>query len=271
MVTDYVEDVALSFDGAFVLSGSWDNTVRLWDLSTGECAQTYDKKKHFEGHTKDVLSVAFSADNRQIISGSRDRTIRLWNTRGQCKYVIGGENSKDEGHKDWVSCVRFSPNVDFPVFVSGGWDKKVKVWNLTNCKLMYNLNGHTGYVSTVTVSPDSSLCASGGKDGTAMLWDLKEGKHLYSLEAGGEINSMCFSPNRYWLCAATPDAIVIWDLESKQVVERLVADFGEDNYKGRKALKPQCTSLAWGDSEGESLFAGYTDGTIRVWRVQPGS
>ena len=50
-----------------------------------------------------------------------------------------------------------------PIIVSAGWDKVVKVWNLTNCKLRNNLAGHQGYVNTVTVSPDGSLCASGGK------------------------------------------------------------------------------------------------------------
>lgn len=48
-----------------------------------------------------------------------------------------------------------------------------------------------------------------------MLWDLNEGKHLYSLEAGDTINALVFSPNRYWLCAATASAIKIFDLESK--------------------------------------------------------
>lgn len=92
---------------------------------------------------------------------------------------------------------------------------QVKVWNLTNCKLKSNLYGHTGYINTVTLSPDGSLCASGGKDGVAMLWDLAEGKRLYSLDAGDIIHSLCFSPNRYWLCAATQQCIKIWDLESK--------------------------------------------------------
>jgi len=50
-----------------------------------------------------------------------------------------------------------------PIIVSAGWDKAVKVWSLTNCKLRNNLVGHQGYVNTVTVSPDGSLCASGGK------------------------------------------------------------------------------------------------------------
>merc|ERR1711998_672933 len=48
----------------------------------------------------------------------------------------------------------------------------VKVWNLSNCKLKRDYHGHSGYLNTVTVSPDGSLCASGGKDGTAKLWDL---------------------------------------------------------------------------------------------------
>ena len=85
-----------------------------------------------------------------------------------------------------------------------------KVWNLTNCKLKTNHYGHTGYLNTVTVSPDGSLCASGGKDGKAMMWDLNEGKHLYTLDGGNIINSLCFSPNRYWLCAATGPSIKIW-------------------------------------------------------------
>lgn len=71
---------------------------------------------------QDVLSVAFSVDNRQIVSGSRDKTIKLWNTLAECKYTI-----QDDGHSDWVSCVRFSPNHANPIIVSAGWDRTVKV------------------------------------------------------------------------------------------------------------------------------------------------
>ena len=159
----FVQDVVLSSDGQFALSASWDATLRLWDLNSGTTS------RRFVGHSKDVLSVAFSGDNRQIVSGSRDKTIKLWNTLGECKYTI-----QDEGHTEWVSCVRFSPTTTTtPVIISAGWDKLVKVWNLSNCKLRQNLVAHTGYVNTVTISPDGSLCASGGKDGTAMLWDLQ--------------------------------------------------------------------------------------------------
>ncbi|KAK9091723.1 hypothetical protein Sjap_024900 [Stephania japonica] len=207
----FVEDVVLSSDGQFALSGSWDGELRLWDINTGATT------RRFVGHEKDVLSVAFSIDNRQIVSASRDRTIKLWNTLGECKYTIQDGDS----HSSWVSCVRFSPNTYQPTIVSGSWDRTVKVWNLTNCKLRCTLAGHGGYVNTVAVSPDGSLCASGGRDGVTLLWDLAEGKKLYSLDAGAIIHALCFSPNRYWLCAATQDSVKIWDLESKTIVQDL--------------------------------------------------
>jgi len=248
----FVQDIAVSSDGQFALSGSWDGTLRLWDLNFGTTT------RRFVGHTKDVLSVAFSADNRQIVSGSRDKTIKLWNTLGECKYTI-----EEHGHTEWVSSVRFSPNTQNPMIVSGGWDKLVKVWNLSNCKLKTNLVGHTGYINTAIVSPDGSLCASGGKDGTVRLWHLEEEKHLYSLDAGDIVNSLIFSPTRYWLCAATQSAIKIWDLESKS----LVAELGKSHPDFQPQTKdPACISVAW-SADGSTLFAGYTDNVIRVWEV----
>jgi WD40 repeat protein len=55
-----LQDVVISSDGQFCLTGSWDGTLRLWDINTGATT------RRFLGHTKDVLSVAFSADNRQV-------------------------------------------------------------------------------------------------------------------------------------------------------------------------------------------------------------
>mmetsp|Transcript_21216 Transcript_21216/g.36224 ORF Transcript_21216/g.36224 Transcript_21216/m.36224 type:complete len:103 (+) Transcript_21216:676-984(+) len=99
-----------------------------------------------------------------------------------------------------------------------------------------------------------------------MLWDLNEGKRLYSLDAGEIIHSLVFSPNRYWLCAATDECIKIWDLESKVIVDTLrPEEFGTDEEPGH-ARAPHCTSLAW-SADGSTLFAGYSDKIIRVYVV----
>jgi len=100
-----------------------------------------------------------------------------------------------------------------------------------------------------------------------MLWDLNDGKHLYSLPAQDEIHALVFSPNRYWLCAATSSSIKIWDLESKKLVEDIelptMALIEGEAWcpRGHHAI-----SLAW-SADGQYLFVGYTDSNIRVWRV----
>lgn len=108
-----VQDVTISADGAYALSGSWDKTLRLWDLETGEST------KRFVGHTGDVLSVSIAKNLRQIVSASRDKTVKVWNTIGECMHTL-------TGHKDWVSAVRFSPEKPSTV-ISASWDKTVKV------------------------------------------------------------------------------------------------------------------------------------------------
>jgi len=96
------------------------------------------------------------------------------------------------------------------------------------------------------------------------LWDLgsEEAKPLHTLDSGDEINALSFSPNRYWLCAAAGAVIKIWDLEQKVIVEEL-----KPEVMGHKeGSPPVCTSLCW-SSDGQTLFAGYTDNLIRVWSL----
>jgi len=254
----FISDVCISSDRQYALSASWDSTLRLWNLKTGDTA------KRFVGHKKDVLSAAFSPDNKKIVSSSRDHTINVFNTIGISHHVM---NEATNGHTDWVTCVRFSPNVEEPVMVSAGRDKLVKVWEMTNFTLKNTLKGHKSYVNAVTISPDGSLCASGGKDGVAMLWDLNEGKSLSSLDAGGEIYALCFSPNRYWLCGAVGSSIKIWDLETKLEIGDIKPGENTTQKRKRKCLPILCTCLAW-SQDGKTLYAGHSDSKIRVWSVK---
>lgn len=121
-----VQDVTISADGAYALSASWDKTLRLWDLESGECT------KRFVGHTGDVLSVSIAKNLRQIVSASRDKTVKVWNTIGECMATL-------PGHSDWVSAVRISPADNASTVISAGWDKTVKVslFNFLPCDVIH--------------------------------------------------------------------------------------------------------------------------------------
>ena len=98
-----------------------------------------------------------------------------------------------------------------------------------------------------------------------MLWDLNDDKCLYTLDHTDIVNALCFSPNRYWLCAATGPTIKIWDLESKDEIDKLEIGYAHVGKK-KKAIPPFCTSLSW-SPDGGILYSGYTDNVIRVWAV----
>ncbi|ODV83766.1 hypothetical protein CANARDRAFT_202344 [[Candida] arabinofermentans NRRL YB-2248] len=240
-----VQDCAISPDGAYAISGSWDKTVRLWDMQAGESI------KRLVGHTDDVLSVSISNTSRQIVSSSRDKTVKVWNALGQCAATL-------QSHSDWVNAVKFSPSEPTTV-LSASSDKKVKAWDTADYKVTADFIGHTGYVSCITISPDGSLCASGGKDGTIILWDMISKKTLYTLQAGDKINALAFSPNRYWLCAATSTSIMTFNLQERKLKEELKPEVASGK-------TPECISLAW-SADGQNLFSGYTDNVIRVWQV----
>lgn len=85
---------------------------------------------------------------------------------------------------------------------------------------------------------------------------------MYTLNAQEEVFALAFSPNRYWLAAATSTGIRIFSLDPQALIDDLRPEFAGYN----KANDPHAVSLVW-SADGQTLFAGYTDNVIRVWQV----
>ncbi|QRV96323.1 Vegetative incompatibility protein HET-E-1 [Ceratobasidium sp. AG-Ba] len=181
-----IECVALSPDGAYIVSGSWDKTVRIWDSRTG---QPVGQPLH--GHTQYVTSVAYSPDGAYILSGSDDRTVRIWDSRtGQ---PVG---QPLHGHTDTVTSVAYSP--DGAYIVSGSGDETVRIWDSrTGQPVGQPLRGHTGAVNSVAYSPDGAYIVSGSEDRTVRIWDSRTGQPVGQPLHGHTrgVNSVAYSPD----------------------------------------------------------------------------
>jgi WD40 repeat protein len=122
----YVSSVAFSPDSTRLASASYDNTVKIWDASSGACVQT------LKGHSDYVSSVAFSPDSTRLASASNDNTVKIWDaSSGACVQTL-------KGHSDYVSSVAFSP--DSTRLASASNDNTVKIWDASSGACVQTLN-----------------------------------------------------------------------------------------------------------------------------------
>ncbi|KZL51711.1 serine/threonine protein kinase [Nodularia spumigena CENA596] len=190
--------VAISPDGRTLASGSFDGTIKLWNLQTQREIAT------LTGHSGSINSVAFSPDGRTLASGSWDNTIKLWNLQTQ------REIATLTGHSGSINSVAFSP--DGRTLASGSFDGTIKLWNLQTQREIATLTGHSDGVISVAISPDGRTLASGSFDGTIKLWNLQTQREIATLTGhSGSINSVAFSPDGRALASGGKDGTIkLW-------------------------------------------------------------
>ena len=240
-----VRSVAFSPDGQRIVSGSEDNTVRVWDAQTGAPISN-----PLSGHTDWVGSVAFSPDGQRIVSGSGDQTVRLWDAK--TGVPIGNPLS---GHTGWVGSVAFSP--DGQHIVSGSADNTVRVWDAkTGAPIGNPLRGHRDQVWSVAFSPDGQHIVSGSADNTVRVWDAKMGTPIGNPLSGHAdwVLSVAFSPDGKHIVSGSGDQTLrIWDAKTG-------ASIGNP-LRGHEA---QVTEVAF-SPDGQRIVSGSSDQTVRVW------
>jgi eukaryotic-like serine/threonine-protein kinase len=237
-----VTSVCFSPDGKHIVSGSDDRTVKVWNVQTGQEAFT------LKGHTDKVTSVAFSADGKCIVSGSGDQTVKVWDAQtGQQALTL-------KGHTQEVRSVAFS--ADDKRLASGSLDQTVKVWDAHTGQETLTFKGHTHWVNSVAFSADGKRIVSASEDQTVKVWDAHTGKEQLTLQGASE--PVAFSP----------DSTVIVSGSRHQTVKVWNAHTGKEQLTD--PLKGVSGSLVAFSPDGKRIASGSGDRTVKVWDAQTG-
>ncbi|MEW6349906.1 MAG: AAA family ATPase [Thermodesulfobacteriota bacterium] len=258
----WVTSVSVSPDGRRVLSGTYDRTVRLWDLETGECLRT------LRGHGDMVSTVSMTLDGKRAVSASHDRTIRLWDLEsGQCIRTV---TSPVE-----LGTLSITPDGRRAVSGSGGgvlvitpdMDCTLRVWDLDTGECTAVLEGHSRPVPTVSLNANGRIAVSGSRDGTVRVWDLDAGRCLTVMTGTAtNVASAALTPDGTAAVSAGEDRSVfgnwrsiieVWDCKAGRSVRSIESRFGAVTHVSLTA-------------DGKRAVSGSDDGIVRLWDLESG-
>lgn len=167
--TDLVESVCWPSGQDYASTASDDDTIRIWDLRSGECAHV------LIGHDGQVMATSLSDDCSFLLSCSgMERSIYCWDVESETI------TNKLLGHRGGITCVEL--NRDNTMALSSGLDGSVRVWDLDRGECISTLHGHTDDVWCVKWMRDERYVLSGSSDYTIRLWDRTSSSCIRILE-----------------------------------------------------------------------------------------
>ncbi|KAF9219575.1 WD40 repeat-like protein [Gyrodon lividus] len=188
-----------------LVSGSDDNTLRIWDRETEEV-------EVLSGHTRWVWEVDVSRDGKMVVSGSLDNTVRIWNGES-------GETMHVFGHESGVYSVQFSS--DSKTVVSGSYDGTVRVWSVETGELAFEPIKCHGDVWCVRFSPSGDRIAAGAN--SVHIWDAETGKGILSFR-DSDVESLAWTPDSEHIIGGRCGKVTIWNSRTGEQLRTWEAD-----------------------------------------------
>ncbi|MCY2966299.1 MAG: protein kinase [Planctomycetota bacterium] len=269
--TGIVASAAFSHSGELVVTGSWDNSARIWNANTGTAIRKLAGVRDDDsgaasgdvdrsGHSGRVNSAVFSPDDTLVLTAGEDRVAILWNAE------TGTVLRKFRGHRGGVRSARFS--ADGKRILTASSDKTARVWEVdTGLELFELTDGHAYALTSAVFSPDGRYIATGSDDTTVCIWNAETGKLVPTAILKGHtaaVTSLAFLP--------TPSAD-----QRKEKAYRLVTGSFDNTAKVWDPLAAkeiltlrghtqEVTSLDV-SADGRSIVTGSRDGSAILWRT----
>jgi WD40 repeat protein len=253
---DWVSAVAIAPDAQTFVSSSFDQTIKVWNLRTGERIRLLCDR------AGEIYAISLSQDGKTLASGGSDQTIKLWDLgAGQLIYTFWEYSGSIRSVA--LSPITPSTSKHGRILASGNFDHTIKLWHLETRELIDTLTGHSGAVSAIAFSPLSStqgkILASAGADGLIKIWDWERRNLLQTFSGDlGSIGAIAFSPDGQLLASGSSDkTIKLWHLTTG---ERMAIFRGHAGAVTSVIISP----------DGETLISGSADSTIQIWHLATG-
>lgn len=287
-----VRSVEFSRDGLQLISGSTDNTVKLWSTDAGQIV------KSFRGHDGAVRAAVFAEADQVVLSASADNHIKKWNI-GQYEEVRVLQGVVMEGHQDAILAAGFSP--DGKQVVTASRDQTARTWDAkTGRTLKVFTEGHSFLASNALYSPDGKWLMTAAVDNTVRIWDADAGTQFAMLEHTGRAAAMAISNDGKWLLTGADDKTAkLWDIKTGKLAfalpvhrnEVTAVAFSADSKlgvtgdaKGRVAIWDLPTKKLLKELNGHAklritgaifvddkrLLTSSADNTVAQWNMQTG-
>jgi WD40 repeat protein/serine/threonine protein kinase len=241
-----VAAAGFSPDGTRIVTGSWDNSARIWNAENGVALHK------LEGHKGHVNSAVYSPDGKLILTASDDKTAALWEAES------GKLVRELVGHTDRVRSAVFS--TDGQQILTASSDKTARLWDAATGKELRQFKGHQWAVLSAVLSTDGTRVLTGSEDNSAKLWDAATGKELHSLEGHtASVASVAFLPDGLRVLTGSQDNTAkLWDPETGKEILTL------------KGHSQEVTSVNT-SANGRFVLTGSRDGTAIVWLASEGT
>ena len=245
---DWVRCLSFTPDSAQLISGSFDKTIKLWQLDTGEVIETLTDDRR-----KGVFALAVSPDGKLLASGSWDERIELWDLE------TGKLLQHLTHHQASVRSLAISP--DSKTLVSGSFDRTIVLWSLPDGKVIKTLTDPEP-IAAIALSADGKFLVSTGDNGAVKIWSLASGEPIAQSDDNKKcIGSLVISPDARTIAAGTVNGyIVLWQLQNItnglpqqiELTQTIKAHAGQIN---------ACVL----SNDGQYLITGSVDGKAKVW------